>query len=127
VELEGGRQAYAIQSGPCGSCIASWRRKVLLAQGRYEFQAQAKTEDVSPMQGQDDNAADEKGTGAGLRISGANRTEGLHGTNDWKSMKFEFEIVEPVREVELVAEIRAMQGKVWFDKATLRVKQLPAK
>jgi spore coat protein H len=127
VELEGGRQAYSIQSGPSGNCIASWRRKVLLSQGRYEFQVQAKTENVAQTKAGDDYAIDEKGSGVGLRISGANRTAGLHGTSDWKPIKYEFEILEPVREVELVAEIRATEGKVWFDKATLRLKQLPAK
>ncbi|MDB5386242.1 MAG: hypothetical protein JWM11_1888 [Planctomycetaceae bacterium] len=118
VELVGPRQAYAIQCGPSAVCVASWRRKVLLGQGRYQFQASAKAENVVAQM-------DEKGSGVGLRISGANRTESLIGTSDWKPLKFDFEITVPIQEVELVAEIRATAGQVWFDKSSLRLKRLP--
>jgi spore coat protein H len=118
VELEGGLLVYSIKCGPSGTCVASWRRKALLSQGRYEFQASAKTENIVAQ-------ADEKGSGVGLRISGANRTEIQAGTNDWKPLTYVFEITEPVSEVELVAEIRSTSGQVWFDKSSLRLKRLP--
>lgn len=120
VELAESRQAYLIKCGPSGVCVASWRRKVLLSQGVYEFQALVKTENVVAQ-------VDERGSGVGLRISGANRTGVVNGTTDWKPVKYEFEILEPQREVELVAEIRATAGQVWFDKAALRLKRMPAK
>ncbi|MDB5335733.1 MAG: hypothetical protein JWN70_1352, partial [Planctomycetaceae bacterium] len=61
-ELDGALATYLIQCGPSGSCVASWRRTVLLGPGRYELEMKVKTEKVVPKE-------DEKGSGVGLRIS----------------------------------------------------------
>lgn len=118
VALPNERKAYLIEPGPSGRCIASWRRKVLLAAGRYELRALAKTEDVQTFD-------DERGIGAGLRISGGKRTNKLTGTGDWTKLQFEFTITEESREVELVAELRATKGRVWFDAKSLELVRLP--
>jgi hypothetical protein len=118
VALPDERRAYLIEPGPSGRCVASWRRKVLLAAGRYEFRALAKTEDVQTFD-------DDKGTGAGLRISGGKRTNKLTGTSDWTKLQFEFTVAEESREVELVAELRATKGRVWFDAKSLELVRLP--
>lgn len=120
LELPGPRLAYSIKCGPSGVCVASWRRKVLLDRGRYQLLAQAKTDNLAPQ-------SDEKGSGVGLRISGANRTNTFPGTSNWKPLDFEFEVVEELREVELVAEIRATAGQVWFARDSLRLKRLSQK
>ena len=120
LELPGPRQTYSIKCGPSGVCVASWRRKVLLSKGRYQLLAQAKTEKVVPQ-------SDEKGSGVGLRTSGANRTNKFPGTSRMMPLEYEFEVLEDLREVELVAEIRATSGQVWFARDSLRLKQLPAK
>ena len=119
VELPGDpkRPAYLIECGPSGRCIASWRRKVLLTQGRYRLIASVKTQDI-------DALADDRGAGVGLRISGAARTNKLAGSNDWTSLKFEFEVQEAVREVELVAEIRATKGRLWIDRESMKLERL---
>ncbi len=109
--------AYSIQCGPSGRCIASWRRKVLLANGRYRFVARLKTKDVDPL-------ADDRGAAVGLRISGAARTNKLAGSRDWTPLQFEFQVAENVREVELVAEIRATKGQLWLDRASLKLERL---
>ena len=111
------RKAYVIQCGPSGHCIASWRRKVLLAKGRYQFAVDAKTAAVEAQE-------DDRGPAAGIRISGMTRTDKLEGTNDWTTLKFEFEVLEDVREVELVAELKATKGQVWFDRETLKLIRL---
>ncbi len=118
VVLPGERRTYLIEPGPSGRCIASWRRKVLLAAGRYEFRALAKTEDVQTFD-------DERGLGAGLRISGGKRTNKLSGSTDWTKLQFEFTVTEESREVELVAELRATKGRVWFDAKSLELVRLP--
>lgn len=110
-------QSYTIKFETQENSIASWRRKVLLAKGHYTFEAKARTQKVKEFE-------DDKGTGVGLRISGAIRTQRLTGTNDWKPLQFEFEVLEDVREVELVAEIRSQGGQVWFDAKSLRLKKL---
>ena len=117
VTLPNERRAYLIEPGPSGRCIASWRRKVLLAAGRYEFRALAKTEDVQTFD-------DDRGLGAGLRISGGKRTNKLTGTTDWTKLQFEFTVMEESREVELVAELRATKGRVWLDAKSLELVRL---
>lgn len=107
VELPDKGNAYSITCGPGGQCIASWRRKVLLGKGTYILHGRCRTKDV-------DAIDDEKGIAAGVRISGSNRTNKLGGTSDWKPLEFEFVIDEEIRDVELIAELRATRGQVWF-------------
>lgn len=113
-----GKMAYSILCGPSGQCVASWRRRVLLGRGTYVFHANVKTKKVATIE-------DEKGVGAGLRISGANRTNALSGTSKWKPLEFEFSVDEELREVELVAELRTTRGQAWFDPETLRLSRKP--
>ena len=116
-EVDGQRTTYSIQCGPGGPCIASWRRTVLLNPGCYQLEAQVKTEKVVPQ-------VDDKGSGVGLRISGDVRTNQLSGSSDWIVLKHEFEVLEELREVELIAELRASAGRAWFDSKSLRLRQL---
>lgn len=113
-----GKVEYTIAVGPSGVCVASWRRKVLLAQGRYRLEAQIKTSGVVPNE-------DDKGKGAGVRISGGKRDGGLTGDTDWQTVTNEFTVAEPSRDVELVAELRAKKGQASF-RAPLRLVRLPA-
>jgi spore coat protein H len=113
-----GKMAYSILCGPSGQCIASWRRRVLLGKGDYVFHANVKTKKVATIE-------DEKGVGAGLRVSGANRKNTLSGTSKWKPLEFEFSVDEELREVELVAELRTTRGQAWFDPETLRLSRKP--
>ncbi len=114
VELPENRTAYLIRCGPGGECIASWRRTVLLARGEYRVAVSAATADVAPLK-------DEKGTGAGVRISGSARTTGLDGTDDWRPLEFRFSVTEDEQEVTLVAELRATAGQVQFDAQSMRL------
>ena len=93
-----------------GNCTASWRAKVLLEGGRYRFEGLARCARVTAMRG------DQKGTGAGLRISGTTqpRANSLTGDSPWKRLDFEFEVASPLDSVELVCELRATRGEAWF-------------
>jgi hypothetical protein len=86
-------------------CVASWRRRVLLAPGKYRFEATLRTEGVEPI-------IDEKGTGAGIRISGGTRTNTLTADSAWEKVSHEFEVTDTVRDVELVIELRAKRGRL---------------
>jgi hypothetical protein len=114
VELPDDGRGYSIRCGPSGECIASWRRKVLLARGEYRLVMSARTTELVPI-------ADEKGSGAGLRISGSARTGGLEGTADWQQVECVFRVEEEEREVVLVAELRAKRGEVCFDAGSARL------
>lgn len=119
VELKKDKRAYSIVCGPSGHCVASWRRRVLLGKGTYTFHANVRTKNVASIE-------DEKGSAAGLRISGADRTNTLAGTSKWKPLEFEFTIEDELREVELVAELRTTKGQAWFEPESLRLTRKPA-
>lgn len=115
VEPLDGRDCYAIKAGQSGDCVASWRRKLLLANGRYQLEANVRIADVEPRE-------DEQAAGAGLRISGARREQGLTGSSDWQRLEFAFEVLEPMRAVELVVELRGHRGQMWIDPEIVVVK-----
>jgi spore coat protein H len=101
-----------------GQTIASWRATVLLDPGKYRFEARVRTADVKGI-------SDEKGEGAGLRISGsqARRSNHAAGDSDWQILTYEFNVTNPSQEVVLVAELRASKGDAWFEKGSLRLVQ----
>lgn len=104
---EEGRAELLIATGENGPCIASWRRRVLLSEGKYRLVGKVSVENVEA----DD---DEKGRGAGVRTSGTQRSQGIEGTQPAQEVTFEFEVDEPLRLVELVAELRAKRGQAVF-------------
>ncbi len=110
VKLEG-RDCLHLTTPEGGS--PSWRAVVHLDAGKYRLDAQARTRGVVP-------AEDEKGKGAGLRISGgAKRLNTIEGDTAWKQLSYEFET--PGGDIPLVAELRAQKGEVWFALDSLRI------
>lgn len=107
-------KSLAITAGASGNCIASYRCRVTLPQGSYRFAVHAQAEKI---EGRPDNI----GQGAGIRISGSQRTNQLVGTSDWKLLVYEFKIDQPQQEVELIAELRATSGQVRFKEETMRL------
>ncbi|MCS6774904.1 MAG: CotH kinase family protein [Chloroherpetonaceae bacterium] len=103
-----------IAAGPGGRCVASWRTRVPLTAGRYRFEARVRTEGVQALR-------EPPGTGAGIRISGVSRANGLEGTTGWTRIAHEFEVLAPTQEVELVAELRAAAGRAFFEINSLRL------
>jgi hypothetical protein len=103
-----------------GHCTASWRAKVLLEGGRYRFEGLARCARLAPT---NDGP---KGEGAGLRISGTTlpRANKLAGDSPWQRLEFEFDVAPPLNSVELVCELRATAGEVWFDAGSLRLVRL---
>ena len=99
-----------------GETIASWRARVSLEPGRYRFTARAQSTDLSALN-------DEKGSGAGIRISGTQQARGnkLSGTSAPKDLAFDF--TAPGGEVELICELRATRGEVAFDRSSLKLQR----
>jgi hypothetical protein len=90
----------------------------VLEAGRYRFEARARAKAIEAVD-------DEKGRGAGLRISGSQekRHNALAGNADWTNLGYEFDVDEP-REVILVAELRAHKGEAWFARDSFRLVRL---
>jgi hypothetical protein len=99
-----------------GDVVASWRANVLLEEGRYRLQGLARTAQVTVL-----TNVVERGNGAGLRVSGSKRTQQIIGDAPWTQLEHEFEVMQGGEDKELVCELRARQGEVWFDAASLRL------
>ena len=112
-----GKRAYKVE---CGSepCAASWRKKVMLAQGKWRFEADVNCDEVKPIEGSTTS-------GAQLRIAGAQSRGGVLGSCGWQAITFDFEVAEASRLVELIAELNATSGRCFFDVKDMRVIKLP--
>lgn len=111
--VNSGRPVLSI-SAPHGVSVGSWRTKVLLEEGRYRFEGRMHIKDVAG------DARDGR-AGAGLRVYGKPASQKALGSADWKDVACEFEVPEGMRDVELICELRAHQGEVWFDRDSLRL------
>ena len=110
VMFEGRRTLHVLTTNKTTNTAASWRASVLLNQGNYRFEAMAKAAGIVPVLNTN------KGAGAGIRISGTstNRMNKLVGDTGWEKLEYELRVKEE-REIELIAELRATAGEVWFD------------
>jgi len=95
---------------------ASWRSELKLKRGWYRFSGEVQTRGVEAL---DDN----RGKGAGLRLSGASpsRTNQLVGDSPWTTLFHEFEVTSEEAGITLVAELRAGRGEAWFSVNSLVV------
>ena len=100
-----------------GDYSSSWRTQVLLPRGTYRLEARLKTEDVIPI-------PDDQGRGAGIRRSQSGRSNELSGTNDWTQVAYDWRVSEDQRQVELLLELRARHGRVWFDRESLKLRRI---
>jgi hypothetical protein len=100
-----------------GPSAASWRAKVMLEPGHYIFEGQARSAGVEPI------PSDPKGAGAGLRVSRESPQQAarLVGDATWRKLSFEFDVTTESADVDLICELRAQKGEVWFDSKSLRL------
>ena len=109
----GGSRWYRVACGASGACVAGWRRSVLLAKGRYRLEAFMRTDGVAALGEQSAPAI-----GAGIRVGGATRVgqgadaAGL-GSGE-RAVRIDFEVTEELADVDLLLELRASRGTVWF-------------
>ena len=95
-----------------GPCMASWRTKVSLPPGVYLLEGDARAAGIL-------TDTNKTRLGAGLRISGKPREEKLQGDVPWKHLNYTF--TNQFDDVEIVCELKGLQGEVWFDKDSLRL------
>jgi hypothetical protein len=114
--MQGDRQILRVTGRGPGS-TGAWRSTVLLGTGLYEFTGLARTEGVTAQPGVTN--------GVILRMSGERSVEGITISDEWKTLRYEFE-VQGVEDVELVCEFRGAQGMGWFDVNSLRLVRLDA-
>ncbi len=111
-----GRSVLRIAVAAASPVIASWRVAVPLPAGRYRFEGLGFGDGIEATE-------DETGTGAGLRISGGQRTQAVDREGEWRPLGCEFTL-EAAATVELVAELRATSGSVSFNADSLSLRRL---
>jgi spore coat protein H len=92
----------------------SWRTQVLLEQGEYQFTGRLRTEGLQF----DDNIT--RG-GVTLRLSGDRAPRMLAGAPEWTTFTYDFPVTGGLTDVELLCEMRASRGRVWFDAGSLKL------
>lgn len=97
-------------------CTASWRTSAVLESGTYRLEARIKTRGVV-FDPKDPRA------GAGLRISGHRVGQKNSGDRDWTRIYFDFPVRDDHSEVELICELRANSGEIWYDLASLKLRR----
>jgi len=106
----------AINAGT-GTSSSSWRARVLLGPGRYQFQGRVRVNGVTIDEG------DPRG-GAGLRISKGNMPRKITGTSGWTDCRYNFDVEGEISDVELICELRASSRNAWFDTSSLKLVRL---
>jgi hypothetical protein len=112
----GGERQLLLGVGKTQPATASWRKVVSLAPGKYRFSAQARVDDVGRLPS--------GVSGAGLRISGQERTEGLSGSAGWRPLSCEFEVSDVPRDVEFILELVAAKGSAAFNMESLKLRRV---
>ncbi len=113
--IQDGKQILRV-TGRAPNSSGAWRSTVLLGTGRYEFTGLARTESAVARAGETN--------GVILRMSGERSVEGITISQEWKALRYEFE-VQGVEDVELICEFRGAQGMGSFDVNSLRLVRLP--
>jgi hypothetical protein len=103
-----------------GDTIASWRTKVLLEEGRYTLEGLARASHVVALTNKLETT-----NAVAIRISGEKPAKPLVGDHDWIALQHEFVVVPGDDEKEVVCELRARGGEVWFDLSSLKLIRRP--
>lgn len=123
-----GTKSFHIVAGT--NCVASWRTRVLLPQGRYVLEARVRTTNVEPLKSEaGKEEATKKGIGAGIRVSSTTitratgRTNSVVGDSGWQKVEYEFPVEGESEDQWLVCELRASKGEAWFDAASVKLRK----
>ena len=121
VVLDGKHTLHILTTNKTTNTTASWRATMLLEKGEYRFEAVAKGAGIVPVTFTNDL---KKGMGAGIRLhaSTAPRPNKLVGDASWQKLDYALtnKTDFPV-EMELLCELRAAAGEVWFDLDSLKL------
>jgi spore coat protein H len=116
--VEDKRQVLKIKHGDTSGTLASWRARVGLEAGQYRFRGKVKTQGLTPV--------DSPNTGVSLRISGIHPPFQVVRDTDWRVVEFDFDVLPPGDDVDLVCQLSTVLGEVWFDLSSLQLMRLRA-
>lgn len=114
--VEDKRPVLKIKHAATTGCVASWRARVALEPGRYRFRGKVKAHGLMP--------PDSPNVGVVLRISGMRTPFQITEDTDWRAIAFDFDVLPPSDDVDLVCEFSTVLGEVWFDLSSLQLVRL---
>jgi spore coat protein H len=123
IAFDGRQTLHILTTNMMTNTTASWRANVMLAPGSYRFEALAKSAGVVPVPATFTNDL-KKGVGAGIRqhASSKPRQNQLVGNTAWQKLEYGLtNKFEESMEFELLCELRAAAGEVWFDVDSLKL------
>ena len=103
-----------------GSSIGSWQTVVWLEKGKYRLEGKARTRGLTPDPG--DSRA-----GAAFRARNTRSEKRLIGDSDWQTLNLEFQVQEPLGEMQLACEFRGTDGEAWFQADSIRLRRVNSK
>ena len=112
------RPVLKIQHADTSGCIASWRTRVALEGGRYKLRGNVKAKGLLPL--------GSPNVGVTLRVSGARVPFHIVQDTGWRPVEFEFEVLPPSDDVDLICELSTVLGEAWFDLNSLELIRLSA-
>ncbi len=112
-DMKPGIKALRIQAGGTEPIEASWRCRVTLEAGRYTLKTEMQSDKVVPW--------NQANGGVGVRISGTPRGKHMTGSVARSPVNYQFQVLEAEQQVELVLELRAVSGQVWFKRDSLQL------
>jgi hypothetical protein len=130
-----------------GRGVGAWFSGMWLERGRYVVTGKFRTVELAEFPGY-------SGSGAGIRVWSSRRPNtrsrwgwdrgGIRGgrsrgdfgtlarqdqyvlgTADWKELRFEFDLHQPLIDLNIVCEVAGASGEAWFDTTSLRIARLP--
>jgi len=115
--FDGRQTLHILTTNKMTNTTASWRANVMLGPGTYRFEAIARSAGVIPVPNTMTNDL-KKGIGAGIRHHSSTkpRSNQLLGDTSWQKLAYGLtnKFDDPM-EFELLCELRAVAGEVWFD------------
>jgi spore coat protein H len=113
VVADGSKPSLYIRADSEAPCVASWRARVMLKPGHYQFEGQLRTGGFGL-----GNAT------AALRTAGTEPSSGRTASDTpWTRVKHAFEVSPTAGATELVCELRGEKGEAWFEVDTLTIVQ----
>ena len=123
VAFDGRQTLHILTTNMMTNTTASWRANVMLGPGSYRFEAMARSAGVVPVPATFTNDL-KKGVGAGIRLHSSSkpRSNQLVGDTGWQKLEYGLtNKFDDSMEFELLCELRAVAGEVWFDADSFRL------
>ncbi len=108
---------------PIGKSFPAWRTQLVLEVGHYRFEGMARCAGIQANLTRRNGALSLVGACLGVPDHRQTAESALVGDSSWRKLSVEFDVLTR-EDVELICELRAVRGEVWFDRSSLQLVRL---